>query len=191
MSDQKPKSQISEKTIRAGSSMLGDRRCKICCHPDRVKIERGLARGRSLADVTPKGASKTSVWRHWTGHVDDAMKTARRLEVMKPGAELEKRVIDESRGLLEHLSLIRNGLFRLYERSVSIMDDRAAAALAGRLHENLNIIASPDWLEHRLELMRALAPFPEARAAVVEVFTRKERAATVRIEGQVIEGEAA
>ncbi|HYJ47738.1 MAG TPA: hypothetical protein VEV81_14070, partial [Pyrinomonadaceae bacterium] len=41
------------------------------------------------------------------------------------------------------------------------------ARLEGKLKESpINILINPEWLQVRGELIQALAPFPEARAAV-------------------------
>src|SRR5206468_10401527 len=68
-------------------------------------------------------------------------------------------------------------------------DNKAAAALSGRLHENLaltakltgelmpnagtsitNILLSPDFQRFRAELTQVLVRYPEARAEVAAVF---------------------
>src|SRR5207248_395133 len=92
-------------------------------------------------------------------------------------------------GALRGLAGIRGPLFGLFLAAVDTGDNKAAAALSGRLHENLaltakltgelmpnagtsitNILLSPDFQRLRAELTRVLARYPEARAEVAAVF---------------------
>ncbi|HET9530443.1 MAG TPA: hypothetical protein VFQ92_08835 [Blastocatellia bacterium] len=57
------------------------------------------------------------------------------------------------------------------------------AKVEGKLNEQpiVNVIVSPEWAALRAELMRALAPFPDARAAVAMSLSRVEGDAGNRI----------
>ena len=91
--------------------------------------------------------------------------------------------------MTEALKAIRGPLFGLLLAAVDTGDSKAAAALSGRLHENLalnakltgeliphagttitNVLLSPDFQRLRTELIRVLARYPEARAEVAAVF---------------------
>ena len=189
------------------------RNCKLCNHPDRAALESALALGTPLTQIAERmGVSTPSVWRHWHQHVSPETKAAKTSAALAPGIDLEKLVMTESRGILHQLAVIRNGLFRLFERALEETDHRSAAALSARLHENLgtvakltgdiapaiktsivNIAASPDYVALRLDLIRALAPFPDARRAVAAVFASREGAVLAAASGQpapMIEAEA-
>jgi hypothetical protein len=79
----------------------------------------------------------------------------------------------------EALKAIRGPLFGLFLAAVDIGDNKGAAAISGRLHENLalvakltgelvahagtsitNILLSPDFQRLRAELIRVLARYP-------------------------------
>jgi len=83
------------------------------------------------------------------------------------------------------LKAIRGPLFGLFLAAIDTGDNKAAAVLSGRLHENLalvgdlvphagtsitNILLSPDFQRLRAELMRVLARYPEAQAEIAAVF---------------------
>ena len=90
-----------------------------------------------------------------------------------------RAVIEEGAGVTEALKAIRGPLFGLFLAAVDTGDNKAAAALSGRLHENLaltakltgelmphagtsitNILLSPDFQRLRAELTRVLARCP-------------------------------
>jgi hypothetical protein len=86
------------------------------------------------------------------------------------------------------LKAIRGPLFGLFLVAVDTGDSGAAAALSGRMHENLalvltspassrrtrttitNILLSPDFQRLRGELMLVLARYRDAQAEVASVF---------------------
>ena len=83
------------------------------------------------------------------------------------------------------MKAIRGPLFGLFLAAIDTGDNKAAAVLSGRLHENLalvgdlvphagtsitNILLSPDFQRLRAELMRVLARYPEAQAEIAAVF---------------------
>jgi hypothetical protein len=178
-------------------------RCTVCRHVDRARIELLLARGASKRHVGDKfGLSHDAVWRHWrNGHVPEHVRASLAIKALKPGAELEKLVTDESIGLLENLQRIRATLYGQFDAAADVGDRQSVAMLAARLHENLsiaarstgelqkhtpgsvvNILMAPAYLDLRSALLQALRPYPEASRAVAEAFRR--------IEAPVIEGRA-
>jgi len=107
-------------------------------------------------------------------------------------------LLEEGAGVTEALKAIRGPLFGLFLAAIDAGDNKAAAAISGRLHENLalvakltgelvphtgtsitNILLSPDFQRLRAELIRVLARYPEAQAEVAAVFRQAGlRAAT-------------
>jgi hypothetical protein len=176
-------------------------RCTVCRHADRARIELLLARGASKRHVGDKfGLSHDAVWRHWRNqHVPEHVRAGLAIKALKPGAELEKLVTDESIGLLENLQRIRATLYGQFDAAADVGDRQSVAMLAARLHENLsiaarstgelqkrmpgsvvNILMAPAYLDLRSALLRALRPYPDASRAVAEAFRR--------IEAPVVEG---
>jgi hypothetical protein len=153
-------------------------RCTICTHADRSRIELALARGAGRRAVARRySVSPDAVWRHWNGHVSDTVKAARKLEVLRPGAELSKLLTEEDTGLLENLRVVRTGLLHQFDLAVELDNPSGCAVLAAQLHKNLEIVGkhtgelrrhdtltvahlalTPDFLDFRLKLIQALRP---------------------------------
>jgi hypothetical protein len=111
---------------------------------------------------------------------------------LKPGVELAKFAEDEGGGLLEHLKAVRQKLLVMLDSAIECADRNGAANVSARLHENftitarltgelvkhlpptsmtqININTSPQFLSLQARLIEALAPFPEARRAVIAAF---------------------
>jgi hypothetical protein len=104
---------------------------------------------------------------------------------------------DESQSWLANLVALRHRLFASLDVAEEVGDGAMISKLAGQLHKNLelsgtylgdlskgttsitnNILLVPQYVEMRVELVRALAPYPEARQAVAEVLhTLEDKAA--------------
>ena len=167
-------------------------RCAVCRHPDRARVE--MARGASKRAVGEKfGVHPDAAWRHWHNHVPQHVKATLSVQALKPGAELEKLVVDESLGLLQHLQRVRATLYAQFDSAAETGNHQACAMLANQLHRNLqlaatstgelqkhsptsvmNVLLAPAYLDLRSGLLRALRAFPEAAAAVAAVFRHAE-----------------
>jgi hypothetical protein len=179
-------------------------RCTICVHLERSRIEHLMASGVSKRAIAERFAvSADAAWRHFTNHVSPAMKAASVVKALRPGVELEALVTEEANGLLHHLQNIRQKLYYSFDSAVEAGDRNATAILAGRLLENLrflseltgrlqkyaapqsitniNILASPTFLNLQTKLIAALAPYPDARRAVVQSFRELDDAAPPNI----------
>jgi hypothetical protein len=153
-----------------------------------VRIERLLAAGASI-----KGAARQfdidyhSLRRHWTNHVSAE---ARASYVTGAGAtkdQLEQFVADESLGLIDHYRIVRGALYKGFTAAVELGDGNFLSLLAGRLHENFrdcgrltgelqrgpllniqnNVLVNPDYTRAIARIVSAVAPYPEAREAVI------------------------
>ena len=163
-------------------------RCQGCNHLERVRIERLLAAGASI-----KGAARKfeidyhALRRHWVNHVSPE---ARAAYVVGAGAikdQLEEIVADESLALIDHYRIVRNALYKGFGAASELGDGNSLALLAGRLHENFrdcgrltgelqrgpllnvqnNILVNADYTKAIARLVSAVAPYPEAREAVI------------------------
>ena len=126
------------------------------------------------------------------------MRAALATKLLQREGDTRRILLEEGAGVSEALKAIRGPLFGLFLAAVDSGDNKAAAALSGRLHENLalvakltgelvphagtsitNVLLSPDFQRLRTELIRVLAHYPEAQAQVAAVFRQAGlRAAT-------------
>src|ERR1700759_2157109 len=172
----------------AGQKRAPTGRCQGCNHPERVRIERFLAAGASI-----KGAARKfdidyhALRRHWTNHVSAE---ARASYVTGAGAskdQLEEIVADESLALIDHYRIVRGKLYKGFTVAAELGDGNSLALLAGRLHENFrdcgrltgelprgpllniqnNVLVNPDYTRAIARIVSAVAPYPEARDAVI------------------------
>ena len=191
-------------------------RCQGCKHLERVRIERLLAAGASIKGTARKFAiDHHALRRHWVNHVST---DARAAYIAGAGAtkdQLEAIVADESLAIIDHYRIVRGGLYKGFGAASEIGDGNALALLAGRLHENLrdcarltgelqqgpllnvqnNVLVSPDYARAIAVIVSAVAPYPEAREAVIAALRDLDAAsapppalAHQRSEGATIDG---
>src|SRR5437870_976877 len=163
-------------------------RCQGCNHLERVRIERFLAAGASL-----KGAARTIEIFSRAVRCQSrscARAEARALYMAGAGAakdQLEEIVADESLALIDHYRIVRGALYKRLSAASELGDGNSLALLAGRLHENFrdcgrltgelqrgpllsiqnNVLVNPDYTKAIARIVSAVAPYPEAREAVV------------------------
>src|SRR5215510_11548706 len=171
---------------RQKGSLTG--RCQGCKHLERVRIERLLAAGASIKGTARKFAiDYHALRRHWVNHVPSE---ARATYIAGAGAtrdQLEAIVADESLALIDHYRVVRGALYKGFGVASEIGDSNSLALLAGRLHENFrdcgrltgelqhgpllnvqnNVLVSPDYSKAIARIVGAVAPYPEARQAVI------------------------
>ena len=163
-------------------------RCQGCKHLERVRIERLLAAGASIKGTARKFAiDHHALRRHWVNHVSTE---ARAGYIAGAGAtkdQLEEIVTDESLALIDHYRVVRAALYKGFGAATEVGDSNSLALLAGRLHENFrdcsrltgelqhgpllniqnNLLISPDYTKAIARIVSAVAPYPEAREAVI------------------------
>ena len=167
-------------------------RCTICNHPARPQIDLGIATGLSKRAIAQRfKVSRDAVWRHSQAHLTAEVRAALAIKLLSREGDTRRILLEEGANVAEALKAIRGPLFGLFLAAVDIGDSKSAAALSGRLHESLalvakltgelapaagvtvtNILLSPDFQRLRAELMRVLARHPEAQAEVAAVFRR-------------------
>lgn len=127
-----------------------------------------------------------SLYRHRKSHLPPQLRAAL-LAGPDLDIDLDKLRETESQSLLAHLIAIRRRLFASLDTAEEHGDASMISRVAGQLHRNLeitgklvgdlamgatnitNILIQPAYVEMRVELVRALGPFPEARQAVATV----------------------
>jgi hypothetical protein len=163
-------------------------RCQGCNHLERVRIERLLAAGASMKGTARKFAiDYHALRRHWINHVSTEARAAYIAGAGATKDQLEAIVADESLAIIDHYRIVRGGLYKGFGAASEIGDGNALALLAGRLHENLrdcarltgelqrgpllniqnNVLVNPDYMKAIVRIVSAVAPYPEARAAVI------------------------
>lgn len=166
-------------------------RCQVCRHPERWRLELLRAGGASLDSLADKfGLHRDAVHRHWSKHVSPEMKAS---YLCGPAqlSELAEKAAAEGDSVLDHLRMIRTVLTGQLAAMTEAGDGRGAAYIAGRLTATLETIAritgelgelarstiningnvaimqSSEFARVQAVMLRALAPFPDARGAVV------------------------
>src|SRR6478735_8626742 len=172
-------------------------RCQVCRHPERWRLELLRAGGASLDSLAEKfNVDRDAIWRHWQNHVTTEMKAS---YLCGPAqlAELAEKAAAEGDSVLDHLRMIRTVLTGQLAAMTEAGDGRGAAYVAGRLTATLETIAGvtgelgsmaqainvtnnltvlaehPAFLRIQGMMLRALAPFPDARGAVVAALRQR------------------
>lgn len=178
----------------------GERQCTVCRHRERAALDLALARGVSAYALAKRHRLSTdALYRHAKRHLPAQLR-ASLLAPSIEGLDLDKLRGTESQSLLAHLVSIRWRLFGALDVAESGGDGNMLARIAGQLHHNLeltgkllgdlgvgsttinNVLLVPAYVNMRVELVRALAPFPQAREAVAAVLHRLEGDAAQVIE---------
>jgi hypothetical protein len=178
-----------------GTLLVKNGRCKICQFSERPRLEMLLAGGASMNAVGKKfGFNRENVRRHWN-HVDQERKLALTFGPVQR-AHLESHLAEEATSVVDHYKAVRAGLYALYDAAVMAGDRTGGALVAGRLLSCLDAMArlAGEWVQSPLvvnntqnvflndpgfaafqsQLVRALRPFPDARAAVIKEFDKLE-----------------
>lgn len=165
--------------------------CMVCRHDERWRLELLRASGVSLDTLAEKfSVSRDAIHRHWTLHVTPEMK-ANYLCGPAQLSQLAEKAAHEGDSVLDHLRMVRTVLTGQLAAMSEAGDGRGAAYVAGRLtstletiakitgemgelarstiniNGNVSIMNSPQFAKEQATILRALAPFPDARGAVV------------------------
>jgi hypothetical protein len=166
-------------------------RCSVCRHADVERMERLLAGGASIKSIAKKFAVPYhSLRRHARNHLTEEQKAKHVAGAALSRGELAEEIADESLGYLDHYRIARSKIYRGLRVADDANDLGHLDRLTARLHENLrdsarltgdlqrgpllaisqttvNFLASPDAARAVACIVSAVAPYPEARAAVV------------------------
>ncbi len=158
------------------------RPCTTCQHPKRREIDRLLATGTPAAEVAQRfHLVDRSVRRHAENHVPAAVQAAakqddqaREIDVLSEVKLLHKITMailakNHQDGRLA-LGAIREarGNLELLGKLLGDLDDRP----------QVNVLIAPQWITVRGALLKALTPYPEARAAVAAALLEVEHVVT-------------
>ncbi|MGY8681195.1 hypothetical protein Q2941_25855 [Bradyrhizobium sp. UFLA05-153] len=160
--------------------------CQVCNSPHRHSIDVALAHGLGHDAIGKRyDISPHSVQRHGKNHLSPQMRAAVQHALHPSTVDLDALKVSEGENLLHHLVHQRARIGQHIELAVATGDASAAirgeAAITNNLqlvskllgvlvnvHEtrHQHILTHPDYLRLREVLLRALAPFTEARIAV-------------------------
>jgi hypothetical protein len=180
--------------------------CSVCRHRELAGIDLGLARGVSAYALGRRyRLSSDALYRHAKKHLPPQLRASLIAGPSIEGVDLDKLREREGQSLLSHLVALRNRLFSAFDTAELVGDANMAARVASQLHRNLeltgelvgslssgsthvtNILVQPMYVEMRVELVKALAPYPEARQAVAQVLHQIEAKAADAIKADTRE----
>ena len=174
-------------------------KCLACSHPERHRIELARLAGGSLRELAEEfGLSKNTIWRHMADHVTDAQR-AQYIAADVPIDKLLRRAADEGHSLLDYLMVTRSLVMTQMQYAASVNSAAGTSTLAKRMIEliremgaltgellrsapgsttitNMAVFAaSPTFAVLQTMLLDRLAPYPEARTAVIAGLLDLER----------------
>jgi len=146
--------------------------CTVCVHDARAAIDAALvARGPLRGMARTFAVSEDALYRHKRDHLPAHLAKA------EDAAE-----VAQADDLLREVRMLRGKAYSLLMKAEAAGDIRTALAgireargclellakLLGELDERptVNVLVAPEWLAVRAALLDALAPYPDARAAV-------------------------
>jgi hypothetical protein len=175
--------------------------CTVCKHRERAQIDLALARHVAVSAIARRFKLSTdSLYRHSNGHLTPALR-AKLLAGPDTEIDLDRLKETESQSLLANLIHLRRRLFAALDVAGEYKDANMLSRVAGQLHRNLeltgkligdlnsgntttNVLVMPQYVEMRVELVKALADFPDARERVAGVLHSLESKAADQIEAQ-------
>lgn len=182
-------------------------RCAICNHREHAAIDLALARGVSVCAIARRyKVSTDSCYRHSNHHLPPQLRAKLIAGPSIEGVDLDRLRDVESQSLLSHLVNLRNRLFASLDVAEECGDSAGVARFAAQLHSNFelvakllgdlatgstnitNILVAPQYVQMRVELVRALQPYPEARLAVAKVLHALESKAADAIKADEAKG---
>jgi hypothetical protein len=147
--------------------------CSICSHEDREEINAALLSGAPLRDIARRYAtSKDALARHREHLPLRLVKAQDAAEVAQADTLLEQVKSLQARALTildkaEASGDLRTALSAIREARGNL---ELLAKLLGELQQEgtVNVlVAAPEWLALRSLILEAIAPYPEARTAVL------------------------
>ena len=148
------------------------RSCTVCFHAAREAVDAAIVEKQPYRAIARQyGLSKDAVARH-VAHVSPALQAIQAVKVEAGATSLLDRVESLIRRAEAFLAAAEQG-GQVAQGLAAIREIRALLELLGRSSGELkdqpavaiNLLASPEIVELTTTLLRALAPYPEARVA--------------------------
>jgi hypothetical protein len=172
------------------------RSCSVCAHDRRQEIDKALVTGTTHRNVAERfRLSPSAVYRHKRGHLAarlkrafEAKETRQAVELVQHQTQERAKEVGQALDIVQQLKAINGACLEVLQKartdgkhSLSLQAvDRIhrqielQAKLLGELQETgpqVNVLVAPEWREIRVNVLQALTPYPEARAAVSKVLT--------------------
>ncbi len=156
------------------------RRCTICTHKGRAKIDKALVVGEKFRHIAGQhGVSKSALVRHHDDHLPAALVKAQAATEAAQADALLAQVIDLRDKALDVLDTAQGskdlrvalGAIREARGCVELL-----AKLAGQLKDapTVNVVLMPEWRQLQAAILTALEPHIEARLAVASALSEVE-----------------
>lgn len=151
------------------------RRCTVCTHPERRRIEKALVSTEKLAGIAERfGTTKSSLCRHRQDHLPAHLAKAQEVEDIGQALDVVQQLKVINAACLEVLAKARaSDKHRTMLHAADRIQKQIElqARLLGELQDqqtvNVAVVMDPQWVEIRSRVLGALSPHPEARGAVV------------------------
>lgn len=173
------------------------RRCAVCRHPERQRIESLRCAGVSLDRLTEQfGLKRDAIHRHEHRHMTDEQKASYLIGPAKI-ARLAEVAAEESESVLDYYAILRSTLFFQLDKLASKGDHDGVVAVSGRaldvlkaiahvtgqvsqiaaattinVQNNVHVINSPPFADLQSGLLEFCARHPEARGDIIALFRR-------------------
>ena len=152
------------------------RRCTICAHPQREEIEEAILNGVPYSAISRRfNVGRDSVRRHAKSHLPKRLAAAHKAQEAARGDDLlSKARVYQSKA--EQLLLKAEAEGDYGTALKGIREARASLVVLARMREEMiegesaaaarAFLTSPEWIELKQAITRALKPYPEAKRAV-------------------------
>lgn len=153
---------------------MAGRRCTVCGHPDRPAVDQAIINHRPFRRIAAQfSLSLNAVIRHHEQHIPEVLARAKDEADVRHAIDLAQQLKAINGAALQVLAdARRSGDAELALKAIDRVQRQLemVAKIAGDLDERpiLAIWLNPDWLRIETALIEALAPFPDARLAVVD-----------------------
>ncbi len=148
------------------------RKCTVCGHRSRSKIDQALVERRPFRDIAGQHkVSKSALVRHFDDHLPASLVKAQEAKEAADADALLAQIVglrDEGLGVLEKakdaedLHTVLNAI-KVTQGTIELL-----AKLAGQLRDapTINLVLSAEWQAVQAIVLTALDPYPDARLAV-------------------------
>ncbi len=167
------------------------RRCTVCLHPKRTKVDKDLVADLTFRSIADKyRLSEAALKRHKKNHLParlakahQAAETAEAMKVVGHQRELKAEDHREALDVIQQLRAVNAACLEVLKRARSDGKDTTLLRAVDRIHKQIelqarllgeiqegqtvNVAVLPEWHGIRQIVIEALHPYPEARLAVV------------------------
>lgn len=146
--------------------------CTICTNENRAEIDQAIVAGTPLRDIARHNAvGKDALMRHKSDHLPASLvQAAGAVEAKNALNVLDqlRAINDTTRAILTDAREAKDGELALKAIDRIQRQIELQAKLLGDIDDRpqVNVLVMPEWITVRAVLITALAPFPDARAAV-------------------------